>query len=294
MHAERSVVARWVLSGDAQIYAEAFGESENPAVLLICGASTSMDFWDAEFCTRLAGAGRYVIRYDLRDTGCSTSYPAGEPGYTGADLVGDSLAVLDGFDVEAAHVVGISMGGAIAQRMALEHPGRVTSLILMATSPISGTAADGTQLPSMEPRLAEYSSAGGPEADWADRETAIEAIVEGERPFAGTIPFDAERMRRTAARSFDRTVDMAAMQTNHWIAEEGPSIGGQLDQLRLPALILHGTDDPLFSLAHGEALAKTIPGARLVPLPGMGHQYPPEPLWDQIVTEIIDHTDHAG
>lgn len=289
MHTERSTAVRLVFSGDAQICAEAFGESENPAVLLICGASTSMDFWDAEFCTRLAGAGRYVIRYDLRDTGGSTSYPAGEPGYTGADLVGDSLAVLDGFEVETAYVVGISMGGAIAQRVALEHPGRVIGLTLMATSPISGTAADGTELPSMEPRLAEYFAEGGPEVDWTDREAAIEAMVEGERPFAGAIPFDAERMRRTAARAFDRTRDMAAMQTNHWIADEGPSTGSQLDQIRLPALILHGTDDPLFSLAHGEALAKTIPGARLLPLTGMGHQYPPEPLWDQIVTEIIDH-----
>lgn len=278
---------RLVASGDARICAEAFGLPDDPAILLIGGAATSMDFWEDEFCARLADDGRYVIRYDLRDAGRSTSYPVGEPAYTGTDLVADAVAVLDGFEMEAAHVVGISMGGAIAQRLALDHPERVAGLVLQSTTPAVAGTRGPRELPPMEPRLAAVFATDGPGPDWSDREAAIEAMVEGERPFAGSLPFDAERARRIAARSYDRTTDMAAMQTNHWILGDGDPPQKHLDDIAAPTVVLHGTEDPLFPFAHGEALAEEIPGARLVPLPGMGHEYPPEPLWDLVIGEIV-------
>jgi len=281
---------RLVPSGDARICAEAFGRPDGPAVLLMGGAAASMDYWEEEFCSRLAGADRYVIRYDLRDTGRSTSYPAGEPGYTGMDLAADALAVLDGFGVSAAHLVGISMGGGIAQRLALDHSERIFGLVLQSTSPAVAGAQDRPALPPMEPRLAALFAADDTGPDWSDRDAAIEAMVEGERPFAGSVPFDAERLRRIAARSYDRTTDMAATQTNHWILDGAEPTQQRLADIAAPTLVLHGTEDPLFPYAHGEALAGEIVGARLVPLPGMGHQYPPEPLWDLVIGEIIAHT----
>lgn len=275
---------------EAKVCAESFGSPDSPAVLLICGASGTMDFWEDDFCDRLSAAGRFVIRYDLRDTGRSTGYPAGEPGYTGDDLERDALEVLDGFGVSKSHVYGISMGGAIAQRLSLEHPERVSSLILQSTTPAVEGGEDRPDLPSMEPRLASVFANQEPEPDWSDREAAIEALVESERPFAGSIPFDEERMRITAASAYDRTADMVAMQTNHWILESAAPTEKRLSEITAPTLVMHGTEDPLFPFPHAEALAHEIPDARLVPLRGMGHQYPPEPLWDVIIEEVAAHT----
>src|SRR3954449_13202735 len=115
-----------------ELCVETFGEPDDPALLLFAGGASSMDWWEDEFCRRLAAGGRFVIRYDHRDTGRSTSYPAGRPGYTDADLANDGLGVLDAFGVHRAHIVGLSMGGALAQRIAVERPHRLLSLTLMS------------------------------------------------------------------------------------------------------------------------------------------------------------------
>ncbi|MFE6308055.1 alpha/beta fold hydrolase [Nocardiopsis sp. NPDC057823] len=276
-------------SGDALICTQAFGSAQDPTVLLIGGAASSMDYWEDGFCARLAAAGRHVVRYDLRDTGRSTAYPAGAPAYTRKDLVADALAVLDGVGAHTAHLVGISMGADLAQRIALDHPGRVATLTLQSTTPGGTGGPDRPELPPMEPRLRAVFADQGPGPDWSDREAAIEAMVEGERAFAGSV-FDAERSRALSARVYDRTADMAATQTNHWILEEDGSPDPDPAALTAPTLVLHGTEDPMFPLPHGRAMAAAVPGARLVPLPGVGHQYPPEPLWDLVLAEITAHT----
>lgn len=278
-------------SGDAQICAETFGSPADPAVLLIGGAAASMDYWEDPFCERIAAAGRYVIRFDFRDTGRSTSYPPGAPGYGGEDLAADTLAVLDGLGVRTAHLAGISMGAGIAQRLAVLHPDRVASLTLQSTSPGGPGGPDNPDLPPPEPRMAALFADDAPEPDWSQRDAAIEAMVEGERPFGGSIPFDAARVRETATRMYDRTTNVASSQINHWILEGGEPMRSRLGEITAPTLVLHGTEDPLFPYPHGEALAREIAGARLVPLPGMGHQYPPEPLWDTVVDAIVAHTD---
>jgi len=114
---------------------ETFGEPRDPAALLIGGAGSSMDWWEDGFCSRLAVGLRLVIRFDSRDTGRSTSYPPGTPPYTVADLAADAVGLLDRLAVDRAHIVGISMGGAIGQRLAIEHADRVASLTLISTSP---------------------------------------------------------------------------------------------------------------------------------------------------------------
>lgn len=183
------------------------------------------------------------------------------------------------------------MGGGIAQRIALDHPDRAASLVLQSTTPFDAGGPDRPALPPMEPRIAALFAADTPGPDWSDRDAAIDAMIDGERMFVGTLPLDTDRLRRVVTRAYDRTADMAAMQTNHWILEDGEPPQKRVRDIAAPTLVLHGTDDPLFPFAHGEALAREIPGARLLPLLGLGHQYPLEPLWDLVIREIVAHTD---
>src|SRR4051795_5431296 len=144
------------------ICAEAFGEPADPPVLLVMGMGASMLWWDDGFCAALAAGGRFVVRYDHRDTGRSSTYPPGRPPYGGDDLVADAARVLDGYGIARAHVVGLSMGGALAQLLALDFADRVASLVLMSTSP-AGPADD---LPSAaDAYLALLRDA---RVDWSD------------------------------------------------------------------------------------------------------------------------------
>jgi pimeloyl-ACP methyl ester carboxylesterase len=276
------------VGGGAQVCAEAIGDPGAPAILLIGGAASSMDRWNDELCRLLAGRGRLVVRYDHRDTGESTSYPAGEPGYTGADLVADAIRVLDAFDLGRAHVAGISMGGALAQRLALEHRDRVATLTLMSTTAI---LPDGEDLPGMAPEASEAFANPPPDPDWSDRDAVIDYMVAGERPFSGPGDFDEARLRALAGRVFDRTGDIEASMKNHWILDDGaPVRGSPADLAGLPTLVLHGSADPMFPPAHGRALAARIPGARFVELEGLGHELPPPRLWPVLVDEVAQHT----
>jgi pimeloyl-ACP methyl ester carboxylesterase len=273
-----------VLANGVELCVQTFGDPESPAILLIGGAATSMDWWEEEFCERLASGPRFVIRYDLRDTGQSVSYEPGAPQYGGPDLVTDAVGLLDALRLARAHVVGMSMGGGIAQRLALDHADRVASLTLIATSP------GGADLPPMSDELRAWFEEPPPEPDWSDRQAVVDYIVEDLRQHAGTLPFDEEEMRAFAGRIVDRTVNIASSMKNHYLLEGDEPVGPRLGELTAPTLVLHGTEDPLFPYGHAEALAAEIPGARLLPLEGMGHELPPRPIWDQVVAAILDHT----
>jgi pimeloyl-ACP methyl ester carboxylesterase len=273
-----------VLANGVELCVQTFGDPESPAILLIGGAATSMDWWEEEFCERLASGPRFVIRYDLRDTGQSVSYEPGPPQYGGPDLVTDAVGLLDALRLARAHVVGMSMGGGIAQRLALDHADRVASLTLIATSP------GGADLPPMSDELRAWVEEPPPEPDWSDRQAVVDYIVEDLRQHAGTLPFDEEEMRAFAGRIVDRTVNIASSMKNHYLLEGDEPVGPRLGELTAPTLVLHGTEDPLFPYGHAEALAAEIPGARLLPLKGMGHELPPRPIWDQVVAAILDHT----
>ena len=279
------------VAGDADLCVEAIGLSTDPAILLIGGATWSMDWWEDELCYQLAERARLVVRYDQRDTGRSTSYPPGAPGYTGMDLVSDAIAVLDGLGMARAHVVGLSMGGGIAQCLALQHRGRLATLTLMSTSPVDPAVED---LPGITEELRATFAVERPEPDWRDRDAVISYIVEGERPYAGPGYFDEPRLRSIAGRVFDRSNDIAASMANHFLLDEDGPTDPRLSRLEgLPTLVVHGTADPMFPLAHGRALADAIPGARLVELDSVGHQLPPPPTWRWLVDALIDHTDQA-
>jgi pimeloyl-ACP methyl ester carboxylesterase len=264
----------------ARLAAETFGAAADPAVLLIGGAGASMDWWEPEFCTRLADAGRHVIRYDHRDTGESDSYPPGRPGYTSDDLRTDATGVLDALGIERAHVVGISAGGAIAQLLAIAAPARLRTLTLISTS---GGAGD-EDLP-----MGEYETV--PEPDWADREAVVEYLVASQRVAAARgRPFDDEAVREVARIATARTPSPESAAKNHYAAEGGEgSWRSKLATITAPTLVLHGDEDPLFPLPHGEALAREIPGARLVVLARTGHEFPRE-NWPAVLRELVAHT----
>jgi pimeloyl-ACP methyl ester carboxylesterase len=267
----------------AELCVDTTGDPSHPAVLLVMGAAGSMDRWEEPFCERLAAAGRYVIRYDHRDTGGSTTYPPGEPGYTGDDLVADALGILDHLGVERAHFVGLSMGGALVQRIAVDHPDRVLSITLMSTSP-AGTG--GAELPPLSDELrAHFSGDGAPEPDWSDREAAIAFLLEGERPYAGSRGIDEEATRALLGRVYDRSTSLPSAN-NHFIAEGSDSERARLAEISVPALVIHGAEDPLFPPAHGEALAREIPGATLLIVDGLGHEFPPS-AWDEVLPAMV-------
>jgi pimeloyl-ACP methyl ester carboxylesterase len=179
------------------------------------------------------------------------------------------------------------MGGGIAQHLALEHPGRLLTLTLISTSP------GGPDLPPMSDELRTRFEEPAAEPDWSDRQAVVDYMLEDLRPFAGSHPFDEELLRAFLGRIVDRTVNMASSMTNHWTLEGGEPVRPRLGEITAPTLVLHGTEDPLFSYGHAEALAAEIPGARLLPLEGVGHEMPPRPVWDQVVAAILDHTEAA-
>jgi pimeloyl-ACP methyl ester carboxylesterase len=264
----------------ARIAAETFGAADDPAVLLIGGVGSSMDWWEPGFCTKLADAGRYVIRYDHRDTGESESHPPGRPGYTSDDMLIDATGVLDALGIERAHVVGISMGGALAQLVAISAPARVRTLTLISTS---GGAGD-EDLP-----MGDFESV--PEPDWTDREAVVEYLVASQRVAAArSRPFDEAAVREVARIATARTPSPESAAKNHYATEGGSeSWRPKLAAIEAPALVLHGDEDPLFPLAHGEALAREIPDARLVVLARTGHEFPRE-NWPVVLRELIAHT----
>jgi pimeloyl-ACP methyl ester carboxylesterase len=256
-----------------EVCVETFGEPSDPALLLIAGGGCAMDWWEDEFCRRLAAGERYVIRYDHRDTGRSTSFPAGRPPYSGVDLAHDALGVLDALGVRRADLVGFSLGGTMALRIAVERPHRVRSLTLISST------ADGS--------YGEAGLAASPGVDWSDRRAAVTRIADRVREQGGPFTADAAQLRRLVERVFDRSHDMAATATNHWIAGPGPSLRAQLCSVGAPTLVMHGTQDRLFPAAHPQAFTEHIPGARMVWLEGVGHEFPPTAVWSTVIEEIL-------
>ena len=261
---------------------ETFGDDADTAILLVMGAGASMDWWQDDFCARLAAGPRYVIRYDHRDTGGSTSYPPGEPGYTGDDLVADAAAIIAVLGLRRAHVVGQSAGGALAQVLALDHPERVASLTLVATSP----AGPDPDLPPMSDE-ASAAFAAIAEPVWSDRAAVIEYLTEQWRATASpSRPFDAEGTRALCARVVDRTTNIESSMKNSYAAEGSDRWRERLGGLHVPTLVVHGTEDPLFPLGHGVALAREIPGAELLTLEAGGHELARRD-WDVVVPAIL-------
>jgi pimeloyl-ACP methyl ester carboxylesterase len=262
---------------DVELCVETFGKPANPAVLLVDGAAASMLWWEAELCEQIAGGDRFVIRYDNRDTGRSTSYPPGQPGYTYTDLAGDALCILDALNVERAHVVCRSMAGGIGLIFGVEYPGRVASLTFVSTS----TGEDG-----LPPSSVEFTPA---DPDLADSAAVVDFVVASTKAYSGGSPyFDEAAMRALVEQDVARSRNIASTLTNHYaMTFDGPS--HSYGDIKAPTLVVHGDHDPAFPLPHGHALRDAISGATLLILEGAGHDLP-RPLWDVFVPALLQHT----
>ena len=268
-----------------EIVSQTFGDPGDPAMLLIMGAMASMLWWPESLCKKLAGEGRFVIRYDNRDTGLSTKYAPGEPPYTFDDMADDAVGVLDSHGIGKAHVVGMSMGGMIAQRLALKHPSRVITLTVISSSPVG---IDTSHLPGTTEAYMEHS-ADGAKVDWSNREQVVGFVVKDAHAIASTAhPFDEKAMRAFIEQDYDRSGGFLSA-TNHFMLKGGEDLKGRLHEIKAPLLVIHGTSDPIFPVEHGAALADAIAGARLVRIEGGGHELHPQD-WDTIAAAIIAHT----
>ena len=277
--------------GRIELAYEAFGDTDAPPMVLIAGLATQMLGWDDRFCIRLADNGCRVNRYDNRDVGRSTHLvDAGTPDiigllrgrkravpYTLMDMADGTAGLLDALALESAHVVGMSMGGMIAQQLAISHPHRVRSLTSIMSTPSrrsgrrvgrrSGCCYFHSRPTKRRPpnALRVYRVIGSP-----------------------GYPLDERRVADVARRSFARGSNPAGVARQYAAIVVSPDRSPGLRKLKVPTLVLHGAEDPLIQVDGGRATAGAVPGARFVVFPGMGHDLPQQ-LWPQLVREIVTH-----
>jgi len=282
-----------------ELFYETVGDPARPTVLLISGLGSQMISWDAELCEAIADRGFHVVRYDNRDVGLSThlddtvdvravmaaraSGEAPEVPYLLSDMAADAVGLLDHLGVTRAHVVGVSMGGMIAQTVAINHPDRVTTL----TSIMSTTGEAHVGMPTPEASAQLFSPPP------RTREEAQENQVRHAHIWGSPGLFDEDRLRDLAGAAWDRDSDKTGTARQLAAIMASPSRAEALAELAVPTLVIHGTEDKLVQPSGGERTAELIPDAKLVMIDGMGHDLAP-PLWPQIVDAIASHaTEHA-
>ncbi|MGN7360664.1 alpha/beta fold hydrolase [Paenibacillus sp. SAF-054] len=273
---------RMLHMNNIEICTEGFGNPEHPAVLLLMGATASMIWWEDEFCRQLAATGRYVIRYDHRDTGRSITNAPGQPDYTFEDLTDDAIRVLDGYGIGQAHIAGMSMGGMLTQMIALRHPERVKSITLIASSNFA------PELPPSEEKVDRFFANAG-NVDWTNESEVVEFTVRKWEVLKGSKhPSDEHAIRHLAETEYRRAIDPASMM-NHALISGGESYLTRTHEILVPALIIHGTEDPITPYEHGVHLAEVLPNSRLLTLEGAGHELHADD-WPNIIQAINAHT----
>ena len=291
------------LPGGVEICYQTFGDPADDPLLLVMGLGGPMNWWDPDFCRLLADRGFYVIRYDNRDTGRSSRVRGtgrvtrrvlvqtflGErarpprPPYTIDDLAGDAFGLLDHLGLDSAHVVGISMGGMIAQTMALLHPERVRSLTsIMSTT---GRRTVGWQDPRLLPRLLERRS--NTREGYVASSVRFWAII-GSTAF----PDSQEAVVARAGETFDRGVSASGVARQMLAVISQPDRTRRLHELAVPTLVVHGLDDKMVHVSGGRATSHAIPGSELLLVPGMGHDLPVQ-LHETFVEAIRRVADRA-
>lgn len=256
---------------------DTFGDPADAPLLLISGLGVQMIGWDQQFCELLASPGFHVIRYDNRDVGLST-WMDGGPGYTLDDMAADAAGLLKALGIPAAHIVGASMGGFIAQLVALNHPERVLTL----TSMISGPGGEDEVQPT--PQAMALLMTLVPET----RQERIDLGLRAKKELLGPAdPFDESYERARVSAAVDRAYHPAGFVRQLQAIGAASSRLSRLAELRIPALVVHGDADILVPVENGRLVAAAIPGARLLEIPGMGHDVPRR-VWPQVADAIAE------
>ncbi|WP_419878485.1 alpha/beta fold hydrolase [Brevibacillus centrosporus] len=273
-----------------EICAQSFGDPKDPAVLLIMGAMCSMVYWDTAFCERLAETGRYVIRFDNRDVGRSTAYAPGTKNYSVADMANDAVGVLDAYQIEKAHLVGMSLGGMIAQVIAVYYPERVQSMTLIASG-LFGSDKNHRNLPPMDESVLAYHAKGAA-LDWTDEKAVADYLVAGSAILCGPAHvFEEERVYAQVTEEIKRANNLLSM-FNHAQLVGDDAFEGRQSEIKAPTLVIHGTHDTILPFPHAEALAAEIPAATLLTLEGTGHEMHSDD-WETVIKGIYRHTSSA-
>jgi pimeloyl-ACP methyl ester carboxylesterase len=277
---------RFVQSGSIKLWTESFGESKNPAVLLIMGAGAQGIFWPDRFCQLLAENGFFVIRYDNRDSGQSSAIDFSRHPYVLDDMANDAVAILDAYGINKAHIIGASMGGSIAQLLALNHPERVLSLVLIMSTPdlsvivraiipfllrpFMGFVFKRTSLPPPSKEVIKFYR-----SMWlsppTDLTTWMQKAQRAWYVFSAGTPIDEEEIKTLEERAFFRETNVSSMVNHARTIKKSAKKKINLSAIARPTLIIHGQKDPVFSLEHGKRLAQIIPHARLEIISEMGH-----------------------
>jgi pimeloyl-ACP methyl ester carboxylesterase len=272
-----------IKTNNIELCTESFGNKDNPAILLIAGATVSMLYWDEEFCQRLADKGFYVIRYDNRDVGKSTYYETGTTPYDIVDLTDDAIAVLDGYKIKNAHFTGMSLGGLISQIASIKYPERVKTLTLMSTGPWGDS--DPT-IPEMDTRILDFHAKSGT-IDWTNEDNVVEYMTEGAALMSGKKAFDKKRCEQYVRDEFNRANNYISM-FNHAALQGGEEYWNKLNEIKQPTLIIHGTDDLIWHFKHTNVLLNNIRDSKLITLEETGHELHFED-WNTIIDGIAKH-----
>jgi pimeloyl-ACP methyl ester carboxylesterase len=293
----QKITQRRARNADVSLAYEVFGPETGRPLLLIMGAGMQMLLWHEDFCRELVRHGFQVVRMDNRDVGLSTHLeqlrapslfnmivrPRAAAPYSLLDMAQDAVAVVDDLGWSTVNVVGGSMGGMIAQTMAIEHPGRLRSLTSIASSPSARIGRALTRLTIKVARLLQRPLHSAQEAgqQLVDLYKIIGTPAEN-------YPLDVDWLTEVGAISFQRAYDPAGKLRQQAAMLAAPDRTAALSKLMLPTLIMHGTLDPLIRPAGGYATAKAIPGARLVMLDGVGHGAFPRQVWPTMIDHISD------
>jgi len=280
--------------GQVELCYERFGDPDDPTVLLVMGLGTQMLAWHEEFCEQLVERGFQVIRYDNRDVGRSTHFRSVSPprpfelarrrprqlAYTLADMAGDAAGLLDHLELDAAHLVGASMGGMIAQTLAAREPARVRSLVSVMSN--TGSLRSGQPAFRVYPHFLRRPERGLDA--YAERAVALFRVI-GSPEF----PMDEDEVRAVVARSFERGGgDLAGTMHQLGAILAAGNRTAELRRIEAPTLVIHGTKDRMIPASGGKATARAIPGARLMLIDGMGHDLP-RALWPRLADAIAEH-----
>jgi len=288
-----------VAANGIQIEYETFGNSSGRPLLLIIGLGAHMIHWDADLCKDLAARGHYVVRFDNRDVGLSTKFGEtgipdlpeifgkllrGEkvkPPYTLDDMADDAVALLDGLNIPKAHVCGMSMGGMIAQTIAIRRPERILSLISIYST------TGNPELPQAKPEIINLLIAPPP----TERQAFIEHMLVVFKTISGPgFPPDEAWTRKIIGESYDRSFYPEGITRQLVAILTQPNRAPALSSVKVPALVIHGTSDPLVPVEGGKDTARAIPRAELMLIEGMGHDLPHGGAWPRMVEAIDNHT----
>ncbi|MEM7801116.1 MAG: alpha/beta hydrolase [Chloroflexota bacterium] len=292
------MTTKYATHNEVKIAYETLGDPSNESIIFISGLGSQLVYWTDQLCQRFIDRGFHIIRFDNRDTGLSHKTPGKPPlveeilearrypaPYTLSDMAADTVSVLNAEGIGQAHVVGVSLGGMIAQTTAIEYPERVATLTSIMSAPSRSTAVAEDRGSDDEAVSASLT------VDLSDPETYVDLQVEGYRVTSGP-HFDPAYQREIVQRSFDRCYHPDGWSWQMMAAGASGDRTPQLASLRLPTLVIHGMLDPLITPEGGKATAAAIPGARLMLIDDMGHNLP-RPRWDEIAGAVRELANQA-